>query len=451
MQATVNRTMETRKAGEGKAFIKAGFYGFQGTGKTFTAAAVACGVAKRIRSDHIFFFDTEGGVDDLLTALGEQRQGIEILVPRIQTVEFTDLVKFAKTVAAENGILVVDSLTNVSEHMRTSFLRRRSQEAMQIQDWEPLRMPWREDWLSLFKTGTFHCFALARVGYQWESLVDQQGRLEHYRTATKMQAEADFGHEPSCVVYMERIPKGDLKERFERASDGKARQRLAQQMMQEREFVYRATVEKERRDMINGETFINPTYEDFRPLVESVLGGKYQAQITATGDTEELWRADTGNAQAQERNRARQLALEHVATCILKHMGGTSKDAKLQQIEAKERAFGAAEDTYLDKLPLAMLVEWTTPDPDTGMSRFEVVCSDVEEGRASARVTAKQLIEISRLRPDDPEAYQKLLNVVCFGLTTAKELSPKQADELIAKLKGEPADAENSEVGPAGA
>ena len=77
-----------KKAENQQAYLKAGILGFPGSGKTFTAAHLALGIAKKVGNKKpVVFLDTEAGSDYLIPVF--EKAGIELLTNKSRA--FLDL------------------------------------------------------------------------------------------------------------------------------------------------------------------------------------------------------------------------------------------------------------------------------------------------------------------------------------------------------------------------
>ena len=102
-----------KKSTNDQAFLKAGFMGFAGSGKTYTATLCAVGLHAELKSKGIpggdspvYFLDTETG-SDWVRDIFEQ-EGIELQVAKTRA--FTDLVPSLYLAKEQKSILIIDSI-----------------------------------------------------------------------------------------------------------------------------------------------------------------------------------------------------------------------------------------------------------------------------------------------------------------------------------------------------
>src|SRR5205807_9958514 len=82
----------------------------------------------------------------------------------------------------------------------------------------------------------------------------EKGKREVIAVDTKMRAETEMSYEPSLLVELERSPRG----------------------VSERGWIHRATVVKDRWNVMDGEKIDNPVFASFLPVIERLnIGGEH--------------------------------------------------------------------------------------------------------------------------------------------------------------------------------
>lgn len=265
-------------------YLKMGLFGDAKSGKTFTAALVACGVHRDIGSKKpIAFYDSEGGslyVRDMI----EELTGMPTISVLSQS--FSDLVDaLQECIDGAADIFIADSVTHpwkeickaylaeVNENLRKKGRQPRSK--LEVQDFGPLKDKWNTEWAVPYSQAALHAIVSGRAGDVWEQVEDEDtGKKKMQITGTKMKTEKEFGFEPSLLVEMEKV-----------------------QVWNDGHYVlsHRATVLGDRFNVIDGQTFLNPTYESFRPHIARLIPNlhtqvdasiKTTFGITEEGDTE---------------------------------------------------------------------------------------------------------------------------------------------------------------------
>jgi hypothetical protein len=235
-------------------FLKAGFLGFPGSGKTFTMAKVAIGLHKHIKSDKpIFFYDTELGssyVEKLF-------RDADIKLMRIQSRSFATLIAANREVEQEGGIFLIDSITHPWRELLKAFMKSKGITKIKFNHWGAIKEEWGV-FNELFLNSKCHILMAGRAGFEYDFEENEEGEKELIKTGIKMKTEGELGFEPSLLVEMS-----------------------AEKMMTKGEITgitNRAFVMKDRFDVINGKTFAQPGFESFLPhIMELNIGGDHQA------------------------------------------------------------------------------------------------------------------------------------------------------------------------------
>lgn len=309
------------------AYLKMGIFGDTGSGKTWTAAEVAIGLHKFIKSKKsVAFFDTETGSGFVLPKF--KQGGIELLVHH-----GTSLADLSEVIdEAEKGceILIIDSITNVWDEFTDAYMKKRKQNYIELWDWKPLKKEWRHSFRDKFVNSKLHVIMCGREGaiYTAEEQ-ERNGKVKTVtvKSGTKMRAEGDTGYEPSLLCEMVKV-----------FLDGDGT------------YARRCNVVKERYGIIDSQTFDNPTFKDFMPHIEALnLGGEHVG--TAISQGSDTLFDDDGNGEYYRMQRRREIAIEELQAVLIKTgLDGTSADAKKGRVEALESVFGTSAKTAIENL-----------------------------------------------------------------------------------------------------
>src|SRR5688572_2391631 len=252
--------------GNEQAYLKAGFLGFAGTGKTYTAADLAIGVRAHFKLEGpIAFFDTETGSSYVGKRLYD-RTGVKPL--RRVSRSLDDLITVVKEcVARKVSVLLADSMTHVWREVCESALReinearhRHAQEnnylhkfyplrRLEFQHWGPVKDKWNQ-FTDLYLNAPLHIIICGRAGFEYDFEENEDGKKELVKTGIKMKTEGEFGFEPSLLIEM-------IRE------------------WEQGEQVRKALVLKDRFDIIDGKVFTNPTFDNFLPHIEQLTPGSH--------------------------------------------------------------------------------------------------------------------------------------------------------------------------------
>src|SRR6185312_7014565 len=139
--------------GTGQGYLKAGFQGFQKSGKTFTAIELAIGTREYMKHDGpMAMFDTETGSEYIAKRVKE-RTGKDLVGAKSRS--FDTLLQLGRECVKEGiSVLVVDSVTHIWRDVTESYLaqlneaRRKKgfgmKRALEFQDWGPIKRKWVE-------------------------------------------------------------------------------------------------------------------------------------------------------------------------------------------------------------------------------------------------------------------------------------------------------------------
>lgn len=316
------------------SFLKAGFLGFAGGGKTFTAMLLAIGTRKLFGLNApIAMFDTERGSDDIADFVLKET-GQKLLVAKRRSL--VDLMEVARE--CENGgasVLVVDSITHVWREVNDAYIKakkgRGKGDRMEFQDWGRVKSEWSK-WPDWFLNSNCHVIVCGRAGWEYETQENDDGKKEMVKAGIKMKAETEFGFEPGLVVEMQRDfatnKRGHLTE--------------------DRNVINRALVLKDRKRVLDGRSCEDPTFEFFRPHVELLVGGEHVAIDTSQKTTFEM---DNG-ADWMKEKKQREIAAEEIEGSLYTVWKGQSGDDKAARLKAMREYWGSTSKTFIsEKMP----------------------------------------------------------------------------------------------------
>jgi KaiC/GvpD/RAD55 family RecA-like ATPase len=129
--------------GNTKPFFKAAFEGEPGTGKSWSAALVAIGLHKKLKSTKpVVLIDTEKAAKFLVPLFEEH--GIQAMVR--ETHSLADLVTAMKLCSeGYSDIIVIDSITHIWMDFQEAYKRKLNRQTFQIQDWMAIKSDWNRN------------------------------------------------------------------------------------------------------------------------------------------------------------------------------------------------------------------------------------------------------------------------------------------------------------------
>ncbi len=326
--------------GAGTGYLKAGFLGFAASGKTHTAIRLAVGLRKRMGLEGpIAMFDTEGGSEYVAGHVLEET-GTQLVGERSRSL--ADLMSLANE-ALESGAscLVVDSVTHVWREVCDSYksrvnaaLAKRGQSEktrLEFQDWAKIKDTWAQ-WPDFYLNSPMHIIICGRAGFEWEFEEREDeatGKVskELIKTGTKMKVEGEFGFEPSLLVEMERV---QIRE------GGKLT----------KAFLRRATVLKDRFDVMDGDTCENPTYDFFEPHISRLVPGAHAPVDTSLKTDPGL--DESGDTGFYRERKLRTILCEKIQAELLERWPGQTAKEKKAKKNAVEVALGTPSWTEIE-------------------------------------------------------------------------------------------------------
>lgn len=337
------------KPASGGSYLKAGFLGFEKSGKTHTAMDLAIGIRRFLNlAGSVYLFDTEKGNhywrDRVLAATGR-----DLMVCESRTVgDLLGTVRECCDVGA--AVLVVDSITHVWRDVCDSYLielqeaarkrGRRVPDRLEFQDWSRIKAKWGE-WPDLYLNAPLHIIVCGRAGHSYDYETNDRGQRELIKTGVKMKAEAEFGFEPSLLVEMERDWNTETPPRM----------------------VARATVIGDRFNTMNGATCEQPTFDFFRPFVE-LLAPSRHTQIESQNKTTFGLDEERADTWKREKDQREVLAEKIKSALVLAGLDGKSADDRKRQVETIREYWGTTSwKEIAERTPSAAMRD--------GLRRFE--------------------------------------------------------------------------------
>lgn len=322
-----------QKLGSGQGWLKAGFLGFPKSGKTFTAITLAIGIAKIFNLKEIAMLDTEGGseyiADSVKNEIGSELVGL-------RTRSFDDLMVLTKEIT-ENKIqvFVVDSVTHIWRELCESYLKQVNEirkkrnlnprTSLEFQDWNPIKTMWAK-WTDWYLNSKCHVIICGRAGFEYDFHVNEEtGKRELEKTGVKMKAESEFGFEPSLLIEMER--------EFD---------------MNTHKIMHKATILGDRFNVIDGQVFINPTFDSFKPHVDNLIPGataeintEIKTDFGINDNFEDKWKAEKKQCE---------ILLEEIQGLVTKLYPSSGGEDKKGRLELFDKIFSTRSWIKIESL-----------------------------------------------------------------------------------------------------
>ena len=316
-------------------FIKASFGGFSGTGKSTTASNFVAGCYKEMKlTKPVLILDNEKGIRFLEPFFS--KQGIPIL--NKETTHIADVISsFEYLQKGEIDFLFIDSLSKVWYQFVRDYREKNRKSFMTLQDWGKIMPAWQEQFSDRFVDVSGNIVFTGRGGYSYEMEENEEThKKEFVKSGVKMKMAGETPFEPDLNVWME------LEQEIR---DGK--------LIQWRE----AQILKDRSGTIDGKVFKNPTFSDFKPVLNFISAIPTGEVVGATSTQSNV---PTDDFEYQKKKNQREIELEKIKAEFDKAGFGSTKEEKQIKTLVIEKCFGTTSMTEIEKKPaedLALLRE----------------------------------------------------------------------------------------------
>lgn len=317
------------------AYLKTGLLGFEGSGKTRTAVEISIGMTKLVKGTKVAFFDTEKGSDFHIERF--KAEGIDLF--SVKSKSFVDLVDTIRE-AEKNGFsfLIIDSITHVWRELVDSYLKKMNRKQLRMQDWGVLKSEWAQ-FTDAYVNSKLHIAMLGRAGHEYDMDEDEDGKMQIHKAGTKMKVETETGFEPDLLLEMMRVRKS--------AESGDKN---------DKGFINRCVVLKDRTDTMNGMIVDFPTFKSFEPIMKFLnIGGEHVGTDPTRNSSGLFQNPDRSWSEMQKR---KEIAIEELSDVLtLSGLAGTSAEAKSKRTKLLVDVLGGSGTAYIESLSLDALLE----------------------------------------------------------------------------------------------
>ena len=125
------------------AYLKPGLFGFEGSGKTFTASLLGIGLHHHIKSQKpVAFFDTETGSDYVKPLFDKAKVPLVVYKSRA----LAQLGEATQEAEGAADIMILDSLTHVYNEVMGAYVKKKNDGTnyVRMPDWQPIKEAWRK-------------------------------------------------------------------------------------------------------------------------------------------------------------------------------------------------------------------------------------------------------------------------------------------------------------------
>jgi hypothetical protein len=317
-------------------FVKAGFGGFAGAGKSRTATEFVIGAYKDLGySQPVLIIDNEKGSRFLIPLF--RKAGIKAVLKDTTSLDDV-LTAFKLLKEGEIEFLFIDSLTKVWYRYTREYLEKNKKTFMELQDWGKLLPKWQETFSDVFVSAQGSVVFTGRGGYSYEKeedLKDEAGKTvkkgQFVKSGVKMKLAGETPFEPDLNVWME--------QQQEVGPNGVRVWREAQVM-------------KDRAGVIDGQVFVDPTYEAFKPFITFLLDAP-EGPVAGESSSKNLAPGENNDNYARRTDKV--IALEEIQEEIVRLYPGQTAGDKKGKADLVEKLFGTRSWTAVENLSLEVL------------------------------------------------------------------------------------------------
>jgi len=309
------------------AFLKMGFMGFAGSGKTYTASSTAVGLIRHMRELNLpaadkplFFLDTEKGSDWVARKIKDA----DVELYTAKTRAFADLLAAVEEAERSASVLLVDSVTHFWVELCATYAKKQKRNRLYFEDWAYLKGEWRK-FTDAFVNSHLHIILCGRAGYEYDYFENDAGKKELEKVDIKMKAEGEMGYEPDLLVLMERDTD-----------------------LWSKQVAHVATVMKDRSTELDGKRFINPGFADFLPHIRLLNLGGRQLGIDTSRTSEHILAAEKNDWNPVQRR----IVVDEIQTLLVLHVPGQAAADKKRKAELIRKHFNAAWIEIEEVMPL---------------------------------------------------------------------------------------------------
>lgn len=308
--------------------IKAGIFGFAGSGKTYTSAVIAIGLWKKLNAINgynkpVFFIDSETGSSYIKKLFDDAKVPIQ----GIKTRAFVTLLAAMREAIAGDNILLIDSISHFWQEIMRAYLKKNNLTRLRLRDFVPLKEEWSA-FPTMYLNSPIHIIMAGRAGYDWgeENDDEEEGKKKLVKTGTKMKAEGDLGYEPTLLIEMEHVHAD--------SSIGST-------------FINRAFIIKDKFDILKGKSFDMPTFQDFTPHIDMLAIGGVPPTIDTDTSSVDMMVSHQG---VSKRLRERDILVEELWENLPLRFNSRTDVGKSEGAKFLQETFGMLSKTGIEGL-----------------------------------------------------------------------------------------------------
>ena len=316
-------------------FIKASFGGMPGTGKTTSGSDFVAGAYQDMKcTKPLLYIDNEKGSRFLVPFF--KNAGIPVYVK--ETCYLGDILDAMKLLETHQiDMLFIDSLSKVWYQFVRDYKDANKVKFMSLEHWGKILPEWQERFSDRFAALEASIVFTGRGGFSYskeDDTKDENGNVTKkgafIQSGVKMKLAGETPFEPDFNVWME------LRQEVKK---GKVVQWHEAQVLKDRN--------RDPKTTLDGKTFKNPTYKDFKPVISFILDTAL-GEVAGPSNTTNL--APSEDYEYQRRKQAREIELEKIKAEFDKQGLGSSKEDKQLKVLIVEKCFGTSSWAEIEKM-----------------------------------------------------------------------------------------------------
>jgi hypothetical protein len=311
------------------SFIKASFGGFAGSGKTRTATEFIIGCYKEMNLQKpILFIDNEKGSRFLIPLFKASK--IEVYIK--ETVELSDVLYAIRLLKnGEFDFLFIDSLTKVWYKYVRDYKDKNKKTFMTLQDWGKILPAWQETFADTFVNVPGNCVFTGRGGYTYDAEENDRGKMEFVKSGVKMKMAGETPFETDLNIWMNIAQEMDSNEKPKVTRE--------------------ALILKDRSGLIDGKTFTNPVFNDFKPIIE-FLTSVEKGEVAKFTNNENL----APHEEYDDKKRQKEIYLDKIKAEFEKRQFSQTKEDKQLKVLIAEKCFDSSSWTQIENFRLDQII-----------------------------------------------------------------------------------------------
>lgn len=331
--------------------FKMSFEGFAGDGKSHTMALVVKGIwLAEDKRKTVILVDTERSAkffNEIFAPVGLV-EGKNFFVTASRSL--ADWIKILKLCEEQDAIMMTDTVTHLYEDMVQAYLRANQKTEIAVQDHMQLKPAWKQRFSTPYVNATCHCLFTGRAAWEYGMERNEQtGKREFFKSGIKMRGDNETAFEPDILVLMQRDT--DIQGKKITVS-------------------HNAIILKDRSNLLDGETFKNPTFATFEPVYKLLCVGEgYRANVKETSMEEGL-QVDK-DRQHWDRRRRVEIFTEEIQGLFASYIPGQGPKEKKLKADVYQLVFNTRSQTALEQFKPETL--------KAGMEEIEHLLSYLDE------------------------------------------------------------------------